>query len=442
LAYRTLTGLLKIGTGEYTTGWTGTGASGSDKKVGVVGLTLFDLRRRGKVARLGMVGVNGTKFPAIRMVSLLCHHSSFPPSTNKQGIPGDHLDKNISKAYNNLDCSFDSYPADDVKDSDAYKAAIDALKPGDAVTIFTPDTTHFPIALYAIERGIHVLITKPAVKLLEHHQALIDAAQKKGVYVYIEHHKRFDPAYSDARYKAPSLGDFNYFYSYMSQPKSQLETFKAWAGVDSDISYYLNSHHIDICDSMISNRGYIPTKVSATASKGVATSLGCAENTEDTISLSVQWQKVNDPTKKGIAVYTASWTAPHRAGVHSNQYFHYMAANGEIRIDQAKRGYDVADDSVGCLMWYNPFYMRYAPDEDGNFNGQTGYGYISIEKFVDGCRAVNSGRLEPKDLDAKKDLPTLKNTIATTAILEAGRRSIDEAREIKIEVQNDVWKLI
>jgi D-galacturonate reductase len=45
----------------------GGGASGSDKKVGVVGLTLFDLRRRGKVGKLGMVGVNGKKFPQIRM---------------------------------------------------------------------------------------------------------------------------------------------------------------------------------------------------------------------------------------------------------------------------------------------------------------------------------------------------------------------------------------
>ncbi len=32
-------------TGEYTTGFVG-GMSGLDKKVGVVGLTLFDLRRR------------------------------------------------------------------------------------------------------------------------------------------------------------------------------------------------------------------------------------------------------------------------------------------------------------------------------------------------------------------------------------------------------------
>lgn len=48
------------------TGYTGSGASKSDKKIGVVGLTLFDLRRLGKVDKLSMVGVNGRRFPAIR----------------------------------------------------------------------------------------------------------------------------------------------------------------------------------------------------------------------------------------------------------------------------------------------------------------------------------------------------------------------------------------
>lgn len=60
----------QVGTGEYTTGFVGGGASGSDKKVGVVGLTLFDLRRRGKVGELSMVGVSGRKFPAISASSL------------------------------------------------------------------------------------------------------------------------------------------------------------------------------------------------------------------------------------------------------------------------------------------------------------------------------------------------------------------------------------
>jgi D-galacturonate reductase len=68
-----------VGTGEYTTGFVGGGASGSDKKVGVVGLTLFDLRRRGKVGKLSMVGTNGTKFPAISEFRLFflveCNHN-------------------------------------------------------------------------------------------------------------------------------------------------------------------------------------------------------------------------------------------------------------------------------------------------------------------------------------------------------------------------------
>lgn len=113
-----------------------------------------------------------------------------------------------------------------------------------------------------------------------------------------------------------------------------------------------------------------------------------------------------------------------------------MASRGEIRIDQAKRGYDVASDDAGQIQWFNPFYMRYAPDEEGNFNGQTGYGYISFEKFVDGVIALKEGRATLEDLD-NRGLPSLKNTIATTAILEAGRRSLDEARTVVISSNGD-----
>ncbi|RPA96861.1 NAD(P)-binding protein [Choiromyces venosus 120613-1] len=409
--------VLMVGTGEYTTGWVGTGGSTSDKKVGVVGLTLFDLRRRGKVGELSMVGVNGKKYPDIR----------------------NHLEKNIKNVYNNLDVSFKSYPADTAVDPDSYKTAIDALSPGSAITIFTPDTTHFPIALYAIRKGIHVLITKPATKTLEDHLTLIAEAKKANVFVYVEHHKRFDPVYSDARAKAKNLGDFNYFYSYMSQPKSQLETFKAWAGRDSDISYYLNSHHIDINESMVP--GYRPYKVTASGSTGCATDLGCVGGTEDTITLLTNWVKKDDPSKTATGVYTASWTAPQKAGVHSNQYFHYMASKGEIRANQAKRGYDVTDDDLGGLSWYNPFYMPYAPDEEGNFNGQTGYGYISFEKFVDACTALNEGRVTLAQLDVR-GLPTLRNTVVTGAILHAGRVSLDEKRSVGIEEVDGVLRLV
>jgi D-galacturonate reductase len=58
------------------------------------------------------------------------------------------------------------------------------------VIIFTPDPTHYPIAMYALERKIHVLVTKPATQLLEHHQDLIDIAEKNNLVCWVEHHKR------------------------------------------------------------------------------------------------------------------------------------------------------------------------------------------------------------------------------------------------------------
>ena len=50
--------VLMVGTGEYTTGYVGGKAADSDKGAGVVALTMFDLRRRQKVDRVGMCGVN------------------------------------------------------------------------------------------------------------------------------------------------------------------------------------------------------------------------------------------------------------------------------------------------------------------------------------------------------------------------------------------------
>lgn len=84
--------------------------------------------------------------------------------------------------------------------------------------------------------------------------------------------------------------------------------------------------------------------------------------------------------------------------------------------------------------------MRYAPDEEGNFGGQTGYGYVSFEKFIDAVTALNEGRVTLDQLDARS-LPTLKNTIATTAILHAGRISLDENRAVEIVHDGDKWEL-
>ena len=168
-----------------------------------------------------MVGVNGSKFPAIRthlqenignvykdmdtsyaFSWSFCRHTTHFLS-QVRCLPGGRFCQrgSLSVDFKPLILGLLLTPLTD-------KDAINKLSPGDAVIIFTPDSeynsakvtvrlplfpragTHYPIALYAIERGLHVLVTKPAVQLLKHHSELVAAAAKKGVVCFVEHHKR------------------------------------------------------------------------------------------------------------------------------------------------------------------------------------------------------------------------------------------------------------
>ena len=178
-----------------------------------------------------------------------------------------------------MDVGFESFPADELAcKPNAYLDALEQVEPGDAVIIFTPDDTHFEIAIAAVERGCHVLVAKPIVKTVSEHLRLMEAANKNNVVVAMEVHKRWDPIYIDARDRIRNLGDFSFFQAYMSQPKSQLTTFKSWAGKSSDISYYLNSHHIDYNVWDCGHRAR-PTVVRGSAATGVAS--GQNMQTED-----------------------------------------------------------------------------------------------------------------------------------------------------------------
>ena len=84
--------------------------------------------------------------------------------------------------------------------------------------------------------------------------------------------------------------------------------------------------------------------------------------------------------------------------------------------------------------------MKYSPSESGHFDGQRGYGYISIEKFIDAAHSVNAGESQPGDFDSQ-GLPTISNTVLTTAILHAGRISLDEKRPVGIKLEGNQWKL-
>lgn len=102
---------------QYTTGY-GANSAKTDKGAGVVALTLVDLRRRGAVGDLHLAGVSGIKLPAIRA----------------------HMARAIGAAYpaSAFDLRMTTYPDDATVDATAYMAALAAMPPGSAATVFTP----------------------------------------------------------------------------------------------------------------------------------------------------------------------------------------------------------------------------------------------------------------------------------------------------------------
>jgi hypothetical protein len=78
-----------------------------------------------------------------------------------------------------------------------------------------------------------------------------------------------------------------FFVPVLFQPKIQLETFRAWAGISSDISFYLNSHHVDLHEWILSGKAR-PVRVHAMAATGVARAV-LGRECEDTISINATW---------------------------------------------------------------------------------------------------------------------------------------------------------
>lgn len=134
--------------------------------------------------------------------------------------------------------------------------------------------------------------------------------------------------------------------------------------------------------------------MTAAASTGVG-SAALGRPVEDSITLMVQWENLASGNL-GVAVYTSSWAAP-PADVHSQQRFFAMCHTGEVRVDQAHRGYTGSTDAAGFAS-HNPLFWKPTPC-DGKFVGQGGYGYRSIEDFVKAAKLIRAGKATPADFD-------------------------------------------
>ena len=155
------------------------------------------------------------------------------------------------------------YPA--VKTTQSHRELID--DPGvDAVVIATPVSTHFELAMRALQAGKHVLVEKPLASTGEQVHRLMDAAQKADRTLMVDHTFVYTSAVRKIRSLVSdgSLGDIYYYDS----TRVNLGLFQN----DVNVVWDLAVHDVSIIDYVLPFR---PIAVSAT---GLSHVLGESEN--------------------------------------------------------------------------------------------------------------------------------------------------------------------
>src|SRR5437762_7052460 len=126
----------------------------------------------------------------------------------------------------------------------------------DAVVIMTPVSTHYPLALEALQAGKHVLVAKPITASSEHAVHLIEEAERRDLVLMVDH----TFVYTDAVRRIKDLvdkGSLGRLYYYDSV-RINLGLFQH----DVNVLWDLAVHDLAIMDYVFD--GLAPTALSAT----------------------------------------------------------------------------------------------------------------------------------------------------------------------------------
>lgn len=137
-----------------------------------------------------------------------------------------------------------------------YRQMLDMEKP-DAVHICTPNDSHYEIAMYAMQRGIHVICEKPLTRTLEEAKALAAYAKANSILAAVNFNCRFYPQILQAKSMVQSgeLGDIRAVLGGYLQDWLFLDTDYSWR-LEPEISGEsrafadIGSHWIDMVESV------------------------------------------------------------------------------------------------------------------------------------------------------------------------------------------------
>ncbi|MEO8208194.1 MAG: Gfo/Idh/MocA family oxidoreductase [Chloroflexota bacterium] len=119
----------------------------------------------------------------------------------------------------------------------------------DAVVIAAPTTSHLPLAMAAIERGIAVLVEKPLAPTVDEALRIAAASRATGVPVQVGHVERFNPAVRELG-RLLAEGWLSTVYAISSRRAGPFPARIRDVGVTIDLA----THDVDICSWIAGER--------------------------------------------------------------------------------------------------------------------------------------------------------------------------------------------
>jgi predicted dehydrogenase len=331
---------------------------------------------------------------------------------------------------------------------DLFKDAIKTLKPYNLVVVAVPDQLHYGVLKVALEANQHILCVKPLVLKYAQAVEIEKEAQKRGLFIGVEYHKRFDRQNFMARkmYRDGKFGEFVLGHASLIEPYYYRDSnFQNWfMKENTDPFTYIGCHYVDLVAFIT---GLKPVEISIDGKPGKF------PNGKEAFMWSdgrVRWEN-------GALFDVLNGLGYPNVGAGGNMqglqmFFEGPKDGGYLEHQDQYRGvkhsYVMIDEEPGSSYYKepNPHYFKLLY-KGGDYMTPVGYGFESIEASVNAALRTNeaaegkTGDAATKKrreviarIDEEGIIATPANSSYNELVVEAGRLSIlNDGRKVVIE---------
>jgi predicted dehydrogenase len=347
--------------------------------------------------------------------------------------------KDILEAFPGQD--FEAYPSiaepEEKKFPELYKVVLEKMKPRQMVVVAMPDHLHYPVIMEALKNDQHILCVKPLVLKYEQAIEIEKIAYKKGLFIGVEYHKRFDRRSLIAKrsYELNQFGEFVIGEAKLIEPYFyRSSNFQNWFTCDrTDPFIYIGCHYVDLVYFIT---GLKPVEVCVSGIKGKF-----PNNNEGYMWANGRIRFENNAL---LSVINGLGYPDQAAGSNDQSLLMFFEGDnktGMLKHDDQFRGVEHSYlNGIGCggshFNYVSPDFYKLVPWEGKGYK-PIGYGFDSVSasiimaynieyevhKMSDSNSLIKRQEMI-REVDKKGIIATPANSFINELVVEAARISI------------------